>query len=1360
VVVLKVDRYVSRRSLIQIGEYGPEPDDSDVGSVVRLSELRARTATLILGEPGAGKTTSLKQLELEVASEGGVVKLLDLRDCHSDVSLESAIESVSIVDAKAALAPLLLLDSLDETPGLVRNYVRFLQQHLTRLVNEGWHVIATCRTAESVRAIDELFDSLQSDAVHVLLPLRRTDVVAIAESYSIDVDRFVDQVGRRRLDSLASVPFTLNLLCRIYVSDAQFPESRYDLFDRAIALILAEDAIDGYAPVLPAKTHPVRQILAAERLAAFAVFAGASEFSLFAVGQPVSGVSTEYLAGSEMVDGVSIEVTNEDFQLLLRTPLFADSGSNRRQFAHRRLRDYLASRFLVRRGLEQSQLESVLLVADGNAIPPQMVDVATWLVALRPRDYEWLIVADPISLVRNRIAEDLPRLAERLVDELILRSEEAERTLSWRDELTGLANSALSRQVHEALSSKESSQWVALVILRDSFVPAARTDVANVLLDTTRSVRIRSLAADVILRQRATYPLSDFDPTDPRLYMGDVDAEIRGKILSAMWPEHLTTEVLLSLLIEPPDHFIGSYSLFVARLERGISPELAAAIVFHLSRSGDDEEDSVSDVLASRKLQSLADAALRLQLANGMTDGQIRREVAAVLGRRLHRGRQRLPVSRSRLENENLRDVLAEVVESSTEERGWFGLLSAMDEEGNQLLSGADREWMGSYAIHAPDDALGNWIQLIDRFIDSSDPGDLEWAWNQRDTRLWQGLRYRFDAIELGSELAIESKRTWELYHAIEVDVDEGAMTSEEYSSTVERLIFETRSEPARFWHLVRWLSVDLSTSTYRNDFAPDLLELANVQLLKASVREDLLELAARYLETHPTWPHRFRRDTLYRQHVAAYQALHTLEVHEPSFLDSIQNADWRLLGSVILEYRLDFSEPEHQPVRQSLLKRIHAASMVDLEAAIRRFFDRIARGGSGGTVIADLAPYICASLVPALQGAIRAGTVDCDSLIDLYLAVDAVGALSWARGRILRSTNITEIALLVGAAFRTEPEQGVLFCVEIARVRDGEAADVLLAVAHHERYGSSRMNELTPDQRMQIVVLLYDLFPGDHARPKTGLHAVTPLEDLLEWRQSLLSSVTRAGTRDGLRLMTAFASQRPDLDLRSELATAREAYRLNGWTALSIKELQAVLSQTGLRLVRSNDDLLGVVVQALQDIQGWLSGETPQAFCLWDHFGANANPKDENRVSDWYCHALRIKLERGGLIINREVEVRNETGHGVGMRQDIRVEARVPGVSDHFVTVIEVKGMWNSQLRTNLITQLAGDYLSNGGLSHGIYLVVGFDPDQITSKTKARMIRRNARGLSSHLLKQADSLAPALRIVPIVQDASMSVSP
>ena len=78
-----------------------------------------------------------------------------------------------------------------------------------------------------------------------------------------------------------------------------------------------------------------------------------------------------------------------------------------------------------------------------------------------------------------------------------------------------------------------------------------------------------------------------------------------------------------------------------------------------------------------------------------------------------------------------------------------------------------------------------------------------------------------------------------------------------------------------------------------------------------------------------------------------------------------------------------------------------------------------------------------------------------------------------------------------------------------------------------------------------------------------------------------------------------------------------------------------------------------------------------------------------------WLADQLRLRLERAGIVINREVRVRQTTtrhGHAVDVQADA---PPIAGYQNEPAPCrIELKGNWNADLMTAMRTQLAKDYL------------------------------------------------------------------
>jgi hypothetical protein len=234
---------------------------------------------------------------------------------------------------------------------------------------------------------------------------------------------------------------------------------------------------------------------------------------------------------------------------------------------------------------------------------------------------------------------------------------------------------------------------------------------------------------------------------------------------------------------------------------------------------------------------------------------------------------------------------------------------------------------------------------------------------------------------------------------------------------------------------------------------------------------------------------------------------------------------------------------------------------------------------------------------------------------------------------------------------------------------------------------------------------------------------------------------------------------------------------------------LLALADDSSRRVVRSSAELQDIVLEALSDLQNRLNAqEQPAAADLWNEVpcgpqrdivrdwlqpnnledlqekvkeikGTVYTPKEEERLSDYITRQLRQDLERRGITLTRESEVR------VQNRTDIlvKVPPKIGANGDLLSVIIEVKGSWNKDALSSIQSQLADRYLDSEdteyGTSRGIYLVVWFDLDR-WSLESARFRRARRHESVDKLLKNMENkiadltengLDTAARIRPFV---------
>jgi hypothetical protein len=219
-----------------------------------------------------------------------------------------------------------------------------------------------------------------------------------------------------------------------------------------------------------------------------------------------------------------------------------------------------------------------------------------------------------------------------------------------------------------------------------------------------------------------------------------------------------------------------------------------------------------------------------------------------------------------------------------------------------------------------------------------------------------------------------------------------------------------------------------------------------------------------------------------------------------------------------------------------------------------------------------------------------------------------------------------------------------------------------------------------------------------------------------------------------------------------------------------SPEEVIDLVSRDRARLVRNGRELLDVLSESLSRLEASFQGVTPSAQDVWDEMPTARGdprvfrPKGETSLSDYIKRHLDRDLRGGGVILNREVEIRPAAGGNPGERTDILVDIVVPSTeprqSERISAVIEVKGCWNPDLNHAMETQLADRYMAESGIQYGMYVVGWFHCPQwdgrdhrcraapkLTIEEARRQFDNQAAGLSNEgRLIRAVVLNAALR--------------
>ena len=309
--------YVTRRTCTAVNEDAPEIRSKAPG--VPLEEFAAAAAYVLIGEPGAGKTTSF---ESEAGKQGGVY-----------VTVRKFLTFDEEPEWKGKT---LFLDGLDELRvGAVdgRTPLDRIRTKLDRLDRPPFRL--SCRWADWFGSNDrERLKEVSPDGTVTVVrldPLSKQNIKDIlTKKYSIEAaDDFIGKARERGIDGLLKNPQNLDLLVKS-VSRGKWPDSRKETFEQACRMLVLESNGEHLvAKPSSAETGPL--IEAAGRLCAVQLLSGVGGNTL-----PDRAVPDGDYPSLAEVDGEEVSRTRD----VLGTRLFVGTSEGKLAPAHRQIAEF------------------------------------------------------------------------------------------------------------------------------------------------------------------------------------------------------------------------------------------------------------------------------------------------------------------------------------------------------------------------------------------------------------------------------------------------------------------------------------------------------------------------------------------------------------------------------------------------------------------------------------------------------------------------------------------------------------------------------------------------------------------------------------------------------------------------------------------------------------------------------------------------------------------------------------------------------------------------------------------------------------------------------------------------------------
>ncbi|GAH46065.1 unnamed protein product, partial [marine sediment metagenome] len=316
-------------------------------------------------------------------------------------------------------------------------------------------------------------------------------------------------------------------------------------------------------------------MLVAARIAAvtvfshlYAIWTGTDEGNIPAE----CAVIRDFSGGKEKSNGIEVDVTESTIEETLSTGLFSSRGRNKMGWSHQTYADFLAAQYLKQNGMSHDQIMSLLIhpTDPDEKLIPQLHNTAAWLAGKDKYIFREILKRDPEILLHSNVVAQDKKDRKDLVDTLfkLLEENKLHRLFGLHGRIRNLYHPELQDQLKEYISdcNKSNRSRLAAIDITEAYeMKPLVNDMIKIALDPIEQMIIRENVTDAISRignEETKVKLKSLLVNEPEK---DISDQLKGCVLRALWPNHLTVKELLTVLTPPQNqNVIGSYDGFIS----------------------------------------------------------------------------------------------------------------------------------------------------------------------------------------------------------------------------------------------------------------------------------------------------------------------------------------------------------------------------------------------------------------------------------------------------------------------------------------------------------------------------------------------------------------------------------------------------------------------------------------------------------------------------------------------------------------------------------------------------------------------------------------------------------------------------